>query len=49
MEIKAVKAFAILGNPETRVFLEKMDDMVQIYNHTSQICFDKERIYLLEN
>lgn len=49
MEIKAVKAFAILGNPETRVFLEKMDDMVQIYNHTSQICFDKERIYLIKN
>lgn len=49
MEIKAVKTFAILGNPETRVFIEKMDDMVQIYDHTSQICFDKERIYLLEN
>jgi len=49
METKAVKEFASLGNPETRVFVEKMEDMVQIYNHTSQICFDKERIYLIAN
>ena len=48
-ETKAVKKFATLGNPETSVFVEKMDDMVQIYNHTSQICFDKERIYLIAN
>lgn len=48
-ETKAVKTFATLGNPETSVFVEKMDDMVQIYNHTSQICFDKERIYLIAN
>ena len=49
METKAVKEFASLGNPETRVFVDKMEDMVQIYNHTSQICFDKERIYLIAN
>ena len=49
METKAVKTFASLGNPETRVFVEKMEDMVQIYNHTSQICFDKDRIYLIAN
>ena len=48
MEKKAVKAFAAVGNPETRVFVEKMEDMIQIYNHTSQICFDREKIYLLE-
>lgn len=47
MEKKAVKAFAAVGNPGTRVFVEKMEDMIQIYNHTSQICFDSEKIYLL--
>ncbi|MBU5486874.1 hypothetical protein KQI77_01685 [Clostridium sp. MSJ-8] len=48
MEKKAVKEFATVGNPGTRVFVEKMEDMIQIYNHTSQICFDNEKIYLLE-
>lgn len=47
MEEKAVKAFAAAGNPGTRVFVEKMEDLIQIYNHTSQICFDNEKIYLL--
>ena len=47
MEKNAVKAFAAMGNPGTRVFVEKMEDMIQIYNHTSQICFDREKIYLL--
>ena len=47
MEKKAVKTFAAMGNPGIRVFVEKMEDMIQIYNHTSQTCFDKEKIYLL--
>lgn len=47
MEKNAVKAFAAMGNPGTRVFVEKMDTMIQIYNHTSQICFDNEKLYLL--
>lgn len=47
MERKAVEAFAEVGNPGTGVFVEKMEDMIQIYNHTSQICFDSEKIYLL--
>lgn len=47
MERKAVGAFAEVGNPGTGVFVEKMEDMIQIYNHTSQICFDSEKIYLL--
>lgn len=48
MENNAVRSFAILGNPGTGVFLDKMGDMVEIFNHTSQICFDKNEIYLLE-
>jgi hypothetical protein len=49
MEKKSVGAFAALGNPGTGMLVEKMQDMIQIYNHTSQICFDKEKIYLMAN
>lgn len=49
MEKRAVGAFAAIGNPGTGMLVEKMQDMVQIYNHTSQICFDKEKIYLIAN
>lgn len=47
IEQKAIRSFATLGNPETSVFEDKMDDMIQIFNHTSQICFDQEKIYLM--
>ena len=49
MEKKSVWAFAALGNPGTGMLIEKMQDMVQIFNHTSQICLDKEKIYLMVN
>jgi len=49
MEMQAVKEFAPMGNPGTNVFIEKMEDMIQIYNRTSQICFDNEKIYLIAN
>lgn len=45
MEKKAVHQFASLGNPGTGIFLEKMEDMIRIYNHTEQIFFDKKKIY----
>ena len=41
---KAVHDFAALGNPQTGVLTEKMQDMIDIYNHTEQICFDRENI-----
>lgn len=47
MELKAVKQFAILSNPGTNVFINKLDDMVMIYNHVNHICFDKENVYLI--
>jgi len=49
MEKKSVGAFAAISNPGTGMLIEKMQDMVQIYNRTSQICFDKEKIYLIAN
>lgn len=47
MEKEAVHRFASIGNPGTRVFMDKMEDMIQIYNHTEQICFDDKQIYLV--
>lgn len=47
METGSVRAFAALANPGTRILIEKMNDVVQIYNHTSQICFDRKNIYLM--
>ena len=47
MEKKAVMDFAALSNPYTGVFVDKMNELNLIYNHTSQICFDKENVYLL--
>ncbi len=49
MEKKFVGVFAAISNPGTGMVVEKMQDMIQIYNHTSQICFDKEKIYLMAN
>lgn len=47
METRAVKSFAAISNPGTNIFMEKMEDMAFIYNHTSQICCDKEMIYFI--
>lgn len=47
LEERAVREFAILGNPGTSILTERMNDMVQIYNHTEHICFDREHIYLV--
>ena len=45
--MSAIAAFADLSNPETRVFIDKMEDMIQIYNHTEKICLDDKNIYLI--
>lgn len=47
IELSTIEAFAEISNPETHVFIEKMEDMIQIYNHTGQICFDDRKIYLI--
>ncbi len=49
MEKKSVGVFAAIGNPGTGMLIEKLENMIQIYNHTSQIYFDKEKIYLMAN
>ena len=44
---KVVKSFSEMNNPNTSVFVDQMNDMILIYNHTSEICFDDENIYLV--
>lgn len=44
---KVLKTFAEISNPETGVFVDKMNDLIQIYNHTDKIYFDDKKIYLV--
>lgn len=44
-----IKSFAEINNPNTMIFIEKMKDIIQIYNHTEEIYFDENRIYLIAN
>lgn len=47
MPLEIVKSFNSISNPKISVFIDKMNDIIRIYNHTNEICFDKENIYLL--
>lgn len=49
MKMDAVHQFASLSNSGTHVFVDKMEDMIQIYNHTEEICFDDKEILLVVN
>lgn len=40
-------SFSEMSNPHISVFTDKMDDLIQIYNHTEVICFDEERLWLV--
>ena len=47
LESAAVRSFAEIRDPGIRVFVSRLTDMTQIYNHTSDICFDDKNIYLI--
>lgn len=49
IEKETIKAFAQMSNPGTHLFTEKMQDLINIYNHTTDIYFDKNSIYLIAN
>lgn len=49
IETDSISAFAEMNNPGTSLFTEKMDDLITIYNHTTDICFDDKNIYLIAN
>ena len=44
---KIVEAFAEAGDPKTRVFLNEMENLMQIYNRTEEICIDNKGFYLI--
>ena len=46
-EDSIIMSFGKLGDPGTGVYLRKMRDMTQIFNHTEEILFDKDNIYLV--
>ena len=48
-ERAVVKTFAAVGDPGTGLLLHQMDDMIQIYDHTAQICFDDKNIYRISD
>ncbi len=49
IEKETIKAFAQMSNPGTHLFTEKMQDLINIYNHTTDIYFDNHNIYLIAN
>lgn len=49
IENDAIRKFAELSNPGTLIFIDQIKEMNLIYNHTSKICFDKERVYLVND
>ena len=49
IETDSIVAFAEMSNPGTSLFTEKMDDLIFIYNQTTDIYFDNNNIYLIAN
>lgn len=47
MKRQSVGEFSAMRSPGTEVLLEKMRNLILIYNHTSQICCDEKDIYLI--
>lgn len=44
---EVIESFAEVSNPNTGVFMQKMEDMIRIYDRTTDICFDNKNIYLI--
>lgn len=49
IETDSIAEFATMSNPGTSLFTDKMDDLIFVYNHTTDICFDSDNIYLIAN
>lgn len=47
MQAQSIKEFAEISNPKTGIFIDRLKDIIRIYNHTEQIYFDSENIYLI--
>lgn len=48
MKKKVTQQFEVISDAGTDTFGARFEKMNRIYNHTSAICFDNERIYLVE-
>lgn len=44
---ETIALFSKVSDPNTGIFMRKMAEMIQIYDKTSEICFDKDNIYLI--
>ena len=49
IETDSIAAFTEMSNPGTILFIEKMNDLIFVYNQTTDICFDSNNIYLIAN
>ena len=49
IETDSIAELATMSNPGTSLFTDKMDDLIFVYNHTTDICFDNNNIYLIAN
>lgn len=47
MEGSQVHALAEVSNPGTGMFIEKIDTLGKLCNHTSCICVDRDNLYLM--
>ena len=47
IEAGTVAQFKNVSSPNTKVFVDRMDDMIRIFNHTEVIYFDQNLIYLV--
>ena len=47
IEAETVAQFNEVSSPSTKVFVDRIDDIIRIYNHTEVIYFDKDLIYLV--
>lgn len=48
MKKKASKRFELMSDAGTEIIVKRFEEINRIYNHTDLICFDNERIYLVE-
>ena len=46
IEKKIIQEFANMHNPCLGIIIEKLEDLIKIYNHADKICFDDKQIYL---
>lgn len=47
IETNTVKKFTEVKNPNVTLFIDRMNDLIQIFNHTEKIYFDQDQIYLV--